>query len=263
MLRKLLQLPVMSAVLSVSAVVIAVSSTSAYAAAANFLLNVGNTSSAQTTLNGSAVAGKALQVTNQNTTAGAGALGLTVAAGHPPLTVNATAGKATNLNADKLDGLNSTQLQMATSASCGSQGGAVSSIAQTGQTTCTALPNLNVLSQGQITGPFPNANPPSFVTSKQTTALIMFSASAYRSSSAGPLELLLLVCHDPACSNVSDFVDAEGFTNESSSHKPLTTAFGEVVLPAGTWYLQVQPASIADQRTDTNDSANWTVVDVS
>ena len=63
----------------------------AYAAATNFLLNAGNTSTAQTTLNGSAVAGKALQITNSNTATGATALGLNVAAGHAPFTVNSTA----------------------------------------------------------------------------------------------------------------------------------------------------------------------------
>ena len=43
---------------------------------------------------------------------GAGpALSLKVGAGQPPLAVNATAGKATNFNADKIDGLDSTQFQ--------------------------------------------------------------------------------------------------------------------------------------------------------
>jgi hypothetical protein len=51
---------------------------------------------------------RALQVTNTNTGTSATALGLKVAAGHPPLFVNSEAGKATNLNADKLDGIDST-----------------------------------------------------------------------------------------------------------------------------------------------------------
>src|ERR687886_786198 len=45
---------------------------------------------------------------NKSTGTGATALNLNVAANKPPLTVNSTAGKATNLNADKLDGLDST-----------------------------------------------------------------------------------------------------------------------------------------------------------
>jgi hypothetical protein len=51
---------------------------------------------------------KELQITN---TGSGPALGLSVAAGKAPLTVNSSAGKATNLNADKLDGLDSTAFQ--------------------------------------------------------------------------------------------------------------------------------------------------------
>src|SRR3954464_94583 len=58
----------------------------------NFLLGRSNAASAVTTLIKSGV-GPALQ--------------LVVPAGQPPLRVNATAGKATNLNADKLDGQDS------------------------------------------------------------------------------------------------------------------------------------------------------------
>jgi hypothetical protein len=88
-------------------VFLAVGGGPAYAAAANFLLNVSNTSTAQTTLNGSAVAGKALQITNTNTGAAATALGLTVAAGHAPFTVSSQV-KVAKLNADFLDGKDST-----------------------------------------------------------------------------------------------------------------------------------------------------------
>jgi hypothetical protein len=52
-------------------------------------------------------AGKALNITQQNTGAGATALGLTVAAGKTPFTVNSGT-KVANLNADKVDGLDST-----------------------------------------------------------------------------------------------------------------------------------------------------------
>jgi hypothetical protein len=53
---------------------------------------------------------KALQLTNTSTGTSATALGLTVASGRPPLVVDSTAGKATNLNADKLDGIDSSGL---------------------------------------------------------------------------------------------------------------------------------------------------------
>jgi hypothetical protein len=70
------------------------------------VFNLGKTNKvdAQSTLTGT-TSGKNLQITNS----GSGpALGLTVGAGEPPLVVNANAGKATHLNADQLDGKDST-----------------------------------------------------------------------------------------------------------------------------------------------------------
>jgi hypothetical protein len=51
-----------------------------------------------------------LQVVNTNTAAGSKALQLNVTQNQPPLAVNATADKATNLNADKLDGQDASAL---------------------------------------------------------------------------------------------------------------------------------------------------------
>jgi hypothetical protein len=55
-----------SRAMAVAAVALAVAlgATNAYGAATNFLLNTSNASKSPTTLNGSAVAGKALQITN-------------------------------------------------------------------------------------------------------------------------------------------------------------------------------------------------------
>jgi hypothetical protein len=72
----------------------------------NFILGNPNTATSQTSLS-APIAGKALQVTNTSTGAGATALGLNVAAGKTPFTVNSGT-KVANLNADKLDGLDST-----------------------------------------------------------------------------------------------------------------------------------------------------------
>jgi hypothetical protein len=74
----------------------------------NFVLGQANTASSPTSLS-APVAGKTLQLTNTSTGTGATALGLTVASGKAPFSVNST-GKVTNLNADKLDGLDSTGL---------------------------------------------------------------------------------------------------------------------------------------------------------
>lgn len=88
------------------AVFLAVGGRSAYAAGANFLLNTTNTSTAQTTLNGSAVHGPALQLTNTSKNTNATALALDVNAANPPFTVNSSK-KVAKLNADRLDGIDS------------------------------------------------------------------------------------------------------------------------------------------------------------
>jgi len=53
--------------------------------------------------------GPALQVTQQSSNFNASGVGVTVPTGKAPLKVNADAGKATNLDADKLDGMDSAQ----------------------------------------------------------------------------------------------------------------------------------------------------------
>jgi hypothetical protein len=68
-----------------------------------------NVIDALTTLAGNR-AGPMLVVDNDSAAAGARALDLRVEQGRPPLIASPGAGKAVNLDADKLDGLNSTQL---------------------------------------------------------------------------------------------------------------------------------------------------------
>jgi ABC-type antimicrobial peptide transport system permease subunit len=74
-----------------------------------FVLGKGNSAGATTKLT-LAVAGPVLQLVNNGTSTAAAALNLSVPSGRAPLTVNASAGKATNLNADRLDGLDSTDI---------------------------------------------------------------------------------------------------------------------------------------------------------
>jgi hypothetical protein len=71
-----------------------------------FHLNHNNPVTALSTLTGT-LAGAVLKVDNNGT---GPALNLEVGSGKAPLTVNSTAGKATNLNADKLDGKHDNQL---------------------------------------------------------------------------------------------------------------------------------------------------------
>jgi hypothetical protein len=97
------------------ALVVGVASTALAANGQNFIIGNGlpdtlkniATLPTKLTMQGTA-SGPALQVTQQSTNSGAKGIGVTVPAGKAPMTVNSTAGKATNLNADKLDGQDST-----------------------------------------------------------------------------------------------------------------------------------------------------------
>jgi hypothetical protein len=69
-----------------------------------------NSAASTTALSASVVGGKALQISNnESTNAASTALGLNVAAGHAPFTVNSST-KVTSLNSDYLDGVDSTGL---------------------------------------------------------------------------------------------------------------------------------------------------------
>ena len=87
------------------ALFIALGGTTYAATGGNLILGKPNSASSTTSLS-APVTGRALQVSNTKTSAGATALGLNVASGHPPFTVN-SGGKVANLNADKLDSLDS------------------------------------------------------------------------------------------------------------------------------------------------------------
>ena len=71
----------------------------------NFILGVQNDASTTTALT-APVGTTAMRITNNSQTAGATALSLVAASGHPALKVN-TPNKVVNLNADRLDGLDS------------------------------------------------------------------------------------------------------------------------------------------------------------
>jgi hypothetical protein len=88
------------------ALFVALGGTSYAATGGNFILGQPNSASSTTSLSAPVAGKKALQLTNTSTGAGATGLGLSVASGHPPFTVNSGT-KVTNLNADRLDGLDS------------------------------------------------------------------------------------------------------------------------------------------------------------
>jgi hypothetical protein len=93
-------------VISLVSLFVALGGTTYAATGGYFILGKANTATAQTGLT-SKNAGKTLSITQQSTGTGATALGLSVPVGKPPLTVNSGT-KVANLNADTLDGINST-----------------------------------------------------------------------------------------------------------------------------------------------------------
>ena len=87
------------------ALFVALGGTTYAATGGNFILGHANSANATTSLS-APIAGKGLQLTNTSTGTGATALGLSVASGHAPFTTNSGT-YVTNLNSDKLDGIDS------------------------------------------------------------------------------------------------------------------------------------------------------------
>ena len=102
-------------VLGAAVATILLGGTLAGATAMNFILGGPNAPDAPSTVTAQnkdglgGLNGQMIRLTNNSRGGSATALGLNVAAGRPPLTVNSTA-KVTNLNADRVDGIDSTGL---------------------------------------------------------------------------------------------------------------------------------------------------------
>jgi len=100
--------PSTATIIATVALFVALGGAGMAATGGSFILGQPNTATTNTSLSAPVAGGKTLQVTNNDTSnAASTALGLTVASGHAPFTVN-TGIKVTNLNADKLDGIDST-----------------------------------------------------------------------------------------------------------------------------------------------------------
>lgn len=105
-MRKRFHRPSPALVISLVALFVALGGTTYAATGGYFILGKANTATSPTGLTAKN-AGRALSITQQSTSTGATALGLSVPAGKPPMTVNSGT-KVVNLNADKLDGIDST-----------------------------------------------------------------------------------------------------------------------------------------------------------
>lgn len=132
----------------------------------NFLLGKSNSATSSTSLVAPIAGGKALQLTNTDTTRdGSTALGLSVGSGHPPFTVNSKK-RVTNLNADLLDGLDVKDVYWATGADTAGIGvpnakGVWTTVAKTSFKT-SSLSSWAMLGQTNI----------SFTSDKATTSLV-------------------------------------------------------------------------------------------
>jgi hypothetical protein len=128
--------PSSSMIVALAALFVSLSGVAVAANGGNFILGHANSASKRTVLSAPVAGGKALQVTNNNTSnAASTALGLNVASGHTPFTVNSGV-KVANLNADRLDGIDSSALQRRVTGSC-SANSAITQINAAGGVGCT------------------------------------------------------------------------------------------------------------------------------
>jgi hypothetical protein len=186
------------------ALFVALGGTTYAATGGNFILGQANTAGSTTALS-SGTTGPAFKVTNTSTgTAGS----FNAAAGHPALAVN-TAAKVNKLNADLLDGKDSTNWKV----------------------TNVFSPDSDIGGSG----PLPIERT---YTSSGGKLLIMASGSGYRAATnANPGEIGMAVLVD---GNPVGY--AQAFTNEFNSHKAFDADFPVVSgLSAGTHTIRLEP----------------------
>jgi hypothetical protein len=227
MRRRLTRRPGHTTIAAYLALFVALGGTTYAATGGNFILGQPNSAGSTTALS-SGTTGPALKVTSTNTGAGATALGLNVPTGHAPLTVNSGT-KVAKLNADKLDGKDSTNWKTT----------------DVLDTTGDFLPGFGTF------------------TSSGGKLLIMASGSGYRSSSSAinPGRIGVDVYFDHVAVSGAD---ASAFTNELNSHKTFTTNYTVISgIPAGSHTVGLVAKS--DSGCGSSDTPNnfCTTVDAS
>jgi hypothetical protein len=257
-----LRIPLPSRAMTVAslAVLLNVASVAYAATGGTFVLGKSNSATSQTTLTAN-IGGRALQVTNTSTLTGSTPLSLTAASGKPPLIVNSGT-KVTNLNADRLDGLDSSQFQRPLKSCTGNQ--AVAGVTQPGLVTCVSIPHPQVVTSRTVSGPFP-ASLGSFVITQTGVISIQFAASGFSPTATKQIGAELIICTAAPCSAPNAlsgiYALSQTFTNDANSHKTMVTGFGGGQLTAGTYYLNVVP--LANTVMDANDIANWQIIQYS
>ena len=99
--------PSPATIIATVALFVALGGAAVAATGSSFILGQPNSAASTSSLAASVVGGKVLQLSNTSSTTGSTALGLNVTSGHAPFTVN-TGIKVANLNADTVDGRDST-----------------------------------------------------------------------------------------------------------------------------------------------------------
>ena len=141
-----------------------------------------------------------------------------------------SATKVVNLNADMLDGLDSSALQRRVAA-CGA-GTAIRSVAVNGSVSCQDTRTTNILTNGGSA----QALPFSFNVSTHGGPLLIFlSGSGWRTPAQGGGYIQMDVVVDGYTSDT-----ARVFSNETSSHKALVAGLNLVTPPAGVHQFTVQ-----------------------
>jgi hypothetical protein len=212
----------------------------------NFILGQKNTADAKTILS-APYGGPALQVSNTSTATGATAMELTVAAGKAPLTVN-SATKVANLNADRLDSLDSTAFQKRITANCPT-GSSVAGVNADGSVSCSSKAADADLLDGRDSTSFMLGSGEVY---KGARAILKNSPSAYEVLSTATPDLtvyyscpadlsingtMVFINHSPELVNV--FSD-NGTTNPEYRQLPASGGRWDQFMAAGGEHITIQ-----------------------
>lgn len=223
----------------------------------NFILGKTNTADHQTALTSNAPGSPALGLQNTATTTGSVPLKLTTSPGIAPFQTN-SATKVNHLNADLLDGLDSTAYQKLVTGTC-SGASAISAIHGNGTVDCAGPSKLL---EGTVDdGPLPLTNVQSFTVPAESILLVTFTATGFRNAVDGPgmVGSALWLCKSAPCgpATATDGTVAQIFANQTGVHIG-SAATAEMELLPGDYTIGLSPD--AQTQTDANDRFSWSVV---
>ena len=249
--RRLLTPPM---IIALVALFFAVGGPAAADTGGNWILGSPNLASSTTSLKASASGTAGLDVSNTGTAAGSFPLSLEASPGIAPFQTN-SATKVTNLNADKLDGINSTAFQKGITGSCGI-GAAIDQINTDGSVDCRRAPNLLV--GGSVAGPLPRGHLGVIETQEENTLLVQFTATAFRpaATGAGPIGITFYLCTtspDPCdASNEVAEIHQTAWASKANFHLPISAVATWILVPAGDYNtgLGLDPGTSSNANDD-------------